>query len=200
MQPESPAPIGSLSRERVTQAVAAVRERLLRSTAALERFGVRYAVIGANAVAVWVARVDESAVRNTPDVNILVERTDLEQVYSALETVGLVKREVGGRILCIVREKGASERRAVHLSFANEKVHDDDLLPATDLSESQAADHFRDIDLGALVRMKLTTYRTKDRAHLRDLAGVGLIDANWPARFQPELAARLQQILDNPNG
>jgi hypothetical protein len=29
---------------------------------------------------------------------------------------------------------------------------------------------------------------------------VGLIDATWPARLPPELGARLQQILDPPEG
>jgi hypothetical protein len=29
---------------------------------------------------------------------------------------------------------------------------------------------------------------------------LGLIDSSWPARYQPELAARLQQILDTPDG
>jgi len=32
------------------------------------------------------------------------------------------------------------------------------------------------------------------------LIGVGQIDQTWPARLPPELAARLQQLLDNPNG
>ena len=54
--------------------------------------------------------------------------------------------------------------------------------------------------LESLVRMKLTSFRDKDRMHIRDLIGVGLIDATWPARFPPELAARLQELLDDPNG
>ena len=43
------------------QAVEAVRERALRATAALAAAGVPYAVIGGNAVAAWVARVDRAA-------------------------------------------------------------------------------------------------------------------------------------------
>jgi hypothetical protein len=39
----------------------------------------------------------------------------------------------------------------------------------------------------------------KDKVHLLDLIGVGLIDAGWPARFPPPLGERLQQLLDNPN-
>ncbi len=88
-----------------------VRDRLLRSTAALEAAGVPYAVIGGNAVMAWVEQADEAA-----------------------------------------------------------------------------------------VRMKLTSNRDKDRMHLRDMLGVGLIDATWPARYPPELAARLQHLIDTPDG
>ena len=48
--------------------------------------------------------------------------------------------------------------------------------------------------------MKLTSFHLIDRVHLRDLIGVGQIDATWPARLPPELAARFQEILDNPDG
>jgi len=40
----------------------------------------------------------------------------------------------------------------------------------------------------------------KDRTHVRDMLSVGLIDASWPARFPPELAARLQHLIDTPDG
>jgi hypothetical protein len=48
--------------------------------------------------------------------------------------------------------------------------------------------------------MKLTSFRDKDRTHLRDLIDVGLVDAGWPAALPPELGARLQQLLDDPEG
>jgi len=50
------------------------------------------------------------------------------------------------------------------------------------------------------VQMKLNSNRLKDRVHLLDLIGVGLVDVTWPARLPTELAARLQQLLDNPDG
>jgi hypothetical protein len=31
------------------------------------------------------------------------------------------------------------------------------------------------------------------------MIGVGLIGDSWPARFQAELAVRLQSLLDNPD-
>lgn len=45
-----------------------VKERLRRATRALDDAGVRYAVAGGNAVAEWVGRVDEEAVRDTRDI------------------------------------------------------------------------------------------------------------------------------------
>lgn len=47
--------------------------------------------------------------------------------------------------------------------------------------------------------MKLNSFRLKDRVHLLDLIGVGLVDATWPGRFPAELGARLQELLDNPD-
>jgi hypothetical protein len=32
------------------------------------------------------------------------------------------------------------------------------------------------------------------------MINVGLIDATWPGRFPAALGARLQQLLDDPNG
>ncbi len=46
--------------------------------------------------------------------------------------------------------------------------------------------------------MKLLSNRDKDRTHVRDLIGVGLIDRTWLARLPAVLAERLQGILDTP--
>lgn len=48
--------------------------------------------------------------------------------------------------------------------------------------------------------MKLTSHRDKDRTHLRDMIDVGLVDVTRPTRFAPKLGARLQALLDNPDG
>jgi hypothetical protein len=66
--------LGSVSWERMIHAVEKVRERILRAAAALEVAGIPYAVVDGNAAAAWVSRVDESAVRNTRDVDILLRR------------------------------------------------------------------------------------------------------------------------------
>ncbi|MFO0823483.1 MAG: hypothetical protein U0792_10265, partial [Gemmataceae bacterium] len=67
-------------------------------------------------------------------------------------------------------------------------------------TESEAGASFCVLSLESLVKMKLTSNRDKDRTHIRDFIEVGLIDATWPSRLPPELSARLQHILDTPDG
>ncbi len=185
--------------ERIIRSVEKVKERLAKATQALEAAGVEYAVIGGNAVANWVARIDDGAVRNTRDVDILVRRADLEAVKSAMEAAGFEYAEVTGVHLFIEGPKGKPSD-GVHLLFAGEKVKDTDPVPAPDLTESETTESMRVVSLEGLVRMKLVANRDKDRTHLRDMIGVGLIDRTWPAKFPPELAARLQHVLDTPDG
>jgi hypothetical protein len=87
------AQLAPVSWERMIRAVEKVRERLLRAARALEEAKVPYAVVGGNAVAAWVARVDEAAVRNTRDVDILLRRPDLAAARQALEAAGFVYRK-----------------------------------------------------------------------------------------------------------
>src|SRR5271166_1067657 len=84
--------IGEVSLERMVRAVEKVRIRLLRAATALEQAKVPYAVVGGNAVAAWVARVDEAAVRNTQDVDIAIRRADLEGVKHAFAGAGFIYR------------------------------------------------------------------------------------------------------------
>jgi len=183
----------------MVRAVEKVKERLLRATAALEKANVPYAVAGGNAVAAWVARVDEAAVRNTQDVDLLLRRSDLDAATAALAAAGFVRRHVAGIDMFLDGPK-AKARDAVHVVFAGEKVRDEYVLAAPAITESETITTFRVLSLEALVRMKLTSFRDKDRTHLRDLLDVGLVDATWLDRLSPALAARLRELLDNPNG
>src|SRR5688572_10006402 len=188
---------GPFSLERMVRAVEKVRERLLRATAALEQGGVPYAVAGGNAVAVWVRRVDEAAVRNTRDVDVLIRRADLDRTNTAMEGVGFVGCQGAGLDLFLDGPE-AKARDAVRPVFAGEKVRPDELLPNPDVTESEQAECFRVLSLRALVQIKLTAFRDKDRTHLRDLIDVGLIDASWKEFYPPELGERLQSLIDTP--
>ena len=192
-------PPGAFSLDSMKSAVEKVRQRLLRAAAALDAAKVPYAVAGGNAVASWVAKVDEAAVRNTQDADILLRREDFEQAKEALEKAGFVYRRAAGADAFLDGPQ-ATAWDAVHVIFANEKVRAHEALPNPDVSESEAADRFKVLSLEALVRIKLTSFPDKDRVHLRDLIGVGLIEATWPSKFPPELDQRLQSLLDNPEG
>jgi len=185
--------------ERALMAAEKVKERLRRATRALDSAGVPYAVVGGNAVAEWVARVDEDAVRNTKDVDILVRREDFDAVKIALESVGFLHHHLLDIEVFIDGPQGRPSG-GIHLLFANEKVKPDDEYQLPELDESERAVEFQVATLEAILRMKLIAWRDKDRTHIRDLIGVGLIDATWPARFPPPLGERLQQLLDDPDG
>ena len=192
-------PFAEVSWRRMIDAVDKVRERLVRAAAALDGAGVPYAVIGGNAVAAWVSRVDEAAVRNTRDVDVLVRRVDLDRAAEALARVGFVRRHAAGVDL-FLDGAGGKARDAVRVIFAGEKVRPEYLAPAPDVDESEQTGDFRLVSLRALVRMKLTSFRDRDRVHLRDLVDVGLVDASWPDRFPEILASRLRDILATPDG
>src|ERR1700674_4669785 len=76
--------------ERALMAAEKVKERLRRATRALDAAGVPYAVAGGNAVAEWVGRIDEDAVRTTRAADLLVRRADLPAARAALEAAGFV--------------------------------------------------------------------------------------------------------------
>ena len=185
--------------DRMVTAVERVRDRLRRSTAALESAGVPYAVVGGNAVAAWVATVDPAAVRNTQDVDILLRRADLDAATAALALAGFVYCQVAG-VDMFLDGPAAGPRDAVHVIIANEKVRPTSAAAAPDVTEADRPDVFQVIALEALLRMKLTANRRKDQVHVTDMLDVGLIDASWVGRLPPELAARLQQLIDTPDG
>jgi hypothetical protein len=185
--------------ERALMAAENVKDRLRRATRALEGAAVPYAVVGGNAVAEWVARLDDEAVRNTRAVDVLVRRADFGAARSALEAAGFVYQHVLDVDVFLDGPQGKPSG-GVHLLFAGEKVRAEDEHPCPDVEESERASEFQVVTLLALVRMKLMSWRDKDRTHLRDMIQVGLLDSTWPARLPPLLASRLQQLLDNPRG
>ena len=94
----------------------------------------------------------------------------------------------------------AKVRDAVHILWAGEKAVPDAIDSTPELRETENSGCFNLVPLEDLVRMKLVSFRDKDRMHLRDLIAVRLVDASWPSRFSQALARRLQTILDDPEG
>jgi hypothetical protein len=185
--------------DRMERAVAKVRERLLRATSALNAAGIPYAVVGGNAVASWVATVDEGAVRNTRDVDLLVRRSDLPAITTALEAAGFVYGELMDVVMFRDGEDGKPSE-AIHLLFSGERTRSDHAIPAPEIETVEDPASFQVITLESLVVMKLMSNRDKDRTHLRDLIAMQLIDESWLDKLPPELAGRLKHVLDTPDG
>src|SRR5450755_1487023 len=128
--------------ERALMAAEKVKERLRRATKALDNARVPYAVVGGNAVAEWVARVDEDAVRNTRDVDLLLRRADLAAARAALEAAGFVYHQLLDVDMFIDGPQGRPSG-GVHILFAGEKVRPQDGHPCPDLDESERAAEFQ---------------------------------------------------------
>lgn len=176
-------------------------ERLLRKVAkALDGAGVPYAVIGGNAVAAWVATVDDGAVRATKDVDILLRREDLSAAAAALRPAGLIEHEVHGVTMFLDRRR-PSPKTGVHVIFAGERVRSFSAYLAPRVTSTvRSASEFLVLDLGALIGMKLEAFRDIDRVHLRDLLSLELIDEAMIETLPDQHRARLREIQETPYG
>ena len=84
-------------------------------------------MIGGNAVAIWVSRVHEGAVRNTRDMDILIRRSDLDSAKAAMGAAGFDYAQVLGVDNFIERPRG-NPSEGIHLVIAGDKVNPDDVL------------------------------------------------------------------------
>lgn len=201
----APIALQSVSWQRMAKGIDDVRQRLERAAPALTGHRVDYAVAGGNAVAAWVSRVDESSVRNTRDVDILLRREDMARAIEALASAGFAHRRVSspGKMAAMdvfLDGPDGKVRDAVHVLWAGEKAVPDAIDSTPELRETENTGSFDLVPLEDIVRMKLVSFRDKDRMHLRDLIAVQLVDSSWLARFPHDLARRLQTILDDPEG
>jgi len=181
--------------EKYRMALDDVTARLERITKALGATGVPYALVGGQAVAIWVATRDPAAVRTTKDVDILLRRKDLGQARAAALSVGLEYFEVMG-VGMFLERADSNPRKAVHLLWAGEKVRPEYPLPSPGIDESELLEPGKPVvSLGGLVLMKLMANRDQDRVHLRDLIEVGLVGRDLMNALPSELAARLEALL-----
>src|SRR5947207_9229571 len=111
---------GALSYRAFVMAMEQVERRLRKVTAALDAAGVKYAVIGGNAVALWVAKVDPAATRTTKDVDLLVDRSDLDRIDEVMEKLGFEKNDLS-RLVLFVDPEEPSRKAGVHLVWAGQK-------------------------------------------------------------------------------
>jgi hypothetical protein len=181
--------------ESYLMALDEVSDRLQRIAHALEEAGVAYALVGGQAVALWVATREPAAVRTTKDVDILLRREDLPRARAAAAAVALDYFEVIG-VGMFLERADPNPRKAVHLLWAGEKVRPEYPLPSPTMDERELLEPGKHVvSLVGLVRMKLMSNRDQDRVHLRDLIDVGLIHRDLLQTLPQELASRLDALL-----
>lgn len=175
-------------------AMERVEQRLRKVTAALDAAGVPYAVVGGNAVAVWVAKADPGATRTTKDVDLLVNRADVGRVTEVMTGLGFLREDLRSSTL-FVDPSEPNRKTGVQLVWAGERVRPSYDVPAPTTDEVvREPEGFRALTLSALVRMKLTSLRNIDRVHLEDLLRVGLVDEAVRASLPTELRKRLDEV------
>lgn len=185
---------------RAERAVEKVRERLLKTCRALEAANVPYVVIGGNAVAVWVGSRDEGAIRNTKDVDLLLNREDLTRAAVAMAGAGFDMDEVNG-VTMFLERTDPMPSRGVHVIFAGEKIKPRDPYPAPPVVVGmRSPEGVGAIGLRELLILKLIAFRRIDQVHLADMIRVGLIDDAVAEQIPPELRPRLEEIRANPDG
>lgn len=178
-----------------TMAMDDVTARLGRICAALNEKSVPFALVGGQAVALWVTTRDPAAVRTTKDVDVLLQRSDLPRARAAAIAAGMDYFEVMGVGMFLERED-PNPRHAVHLVWAGEKVRPEYELPSPQIDErEELSPGLPVVSLPGLVRMKLLSYRDRDRVHLTDMIEVGLIGREMLVGLTPELAQRLEVLL-----
>ena len=181
--------------KRYTMAIDDVGARLERICTALREHSVPFALVGGQAVVLWVATRDPAAVRTTTDVDILLQRDDLPRARMAALAAGMDYFEVMGVGMFLERDD-PNPRHAVHLVWAGERVRPEYELPSPRIDEGEELPGgWSVVSLAGLVRMKLLSYRDRDRTHLTDMIEVGLIGRDMLAALTPELARRLETLL-----
>ncbi|MDQ6708684.1 MAG: hypothetical protein M3Z85_22225 [Acidobacteriota bacterium] len=138
---------------------------------------IPYELVGGMAVAAWIEQVDRDQIMLTRDVDIMIRRSDLDRVLEGQE-----RKAING----------------IRLIFAGEAVRPDQ-APNPVLAPEQVTVHGMKvsvISVADLVRMKLNSYRDKDRVHVRGIDAAGLITPEVERALPEQLRARLQTIRE----
>jgi len=158
-----------------------------RATAALSQAGIDYRVVGGLAIYVYVNAVDPMAARLTRDIDLAVNRRDLDGIREAVRPLGLVYRHTAGLDMLVDAREPSARRRI--------QLHPDNPESVPPLASSSAGEGgFLLAPLVDIVRMKLTGFRLKDQVHVQDLDAAGLITPQIEQQLSPVHRERLRQV------
>lgn len=182
--------------DRIERAVRRVQDCLDHGSRLFHDHGIRYAVGGSNAASLWIATVDKSAVRQARDVELAVYAVDIERASDVVLAHGFTRME-SAKAPSFGLIDSLSKRPILRLTTFEEFWEPQSQLEIEGVCRIQ---DYEVLTLDALVRQMLVRHKLDDRVDLRDMMDVGLVDATWPAKFSPEIGARLQHLLDTPDG
>lgn len=166
----------------------------------LREAGIDYRVVGGLAVLFHVQSRDPLAARLTKDVDLAVNRSDLARIAEAVRELGLEYRHVAG-VDMLVDSVAPKARSGVHLLFAGERVRPSDLEPVPALSDPGVDEQgILVTSVASIVRMKLISFRLRDKTHIIDMDSVGLITPEIEAELPEALRDRLQQVRAEERG
>ena len=168
-------------------------ELAIRFATALSKAGVEYRIVGGLAAYLHVNEVDPLAARLTRDIDAAVSRADIEKIARIVKPFGLELRHTAGSDM-LVDAKQPTARRAVYLICVREKVRPDYPEPVPDFSQAPEIRGLLVAPVADLVRMKLTSFRLKDKVHIQDLDGAGLITPEIEAQLPDLLKQRLAEV------
>ena len=161
---------------------------------ALSQAGIEYRVVGGFAAYMHVNEVEPMAARLTRDIDVAVDRADLDAIVEATRTFGFRYRHAAG-VDMLVDAEAPKAHSAIHLLFVREKVRKEYEEAVPGFSPAvQYENGISIISVADLVKMKLTSFRLKDRVHIQDLDSVGLITPQIEAELPPSLKVRLQEV------
>jgi hypothetical protein len=168
-------------------------ELMQRFHAVLSAAGIPYRIVGGLAVFIHVFERDPMKARLTKDVDAGVARSDLPRIIAAAERGGFQFRHAGGVDMLLDAEK-PSARSAVHLLLLDEKVRPEYLEPVPASEPVRTTEGILIAPVADLVRMKLTSFRLKDKVHIQDLDSVGLITPEIENGLPGPLLERLKEV------
>lgn len=101
----------------------------------------------------------------------------------------------------LVDAEAPKARSGVHLLFAGERVRPGDLEPVPAMTEPGIDEQGIVVtSIASIVRMKLISFRQRDKTHLIDMDSVGLITPEIEAALPEGLRERLERVRAEERG
>ena len=184
--------VNTLFEQRLFELVAVLH----RIVDALDAQQIPYELVGGMAVLVHVEEANSEHSTVTRDVDLMVNRVDLGRIKEAAAAGGFRFRHTAG-VDMLIHGPAESARNAVHLIFSGEKVRPNQATENPPIDPEPKLVQGKEVmvvKVADLIRLKLSSFRDKDRVHVRGMDSAGLITTVVEEGLPAELVVRLRQV------